>query len=78
MPTPRISKSQFKARALEYFRQIETEGEPIVITDHGDATIEVRRYVPPNRDPLTILRGTASAYVRPTEPIDDDAWEAAR
>jgi antitoxin (DNA-binding transcriptional repressor) of toxin-antitoxin stability system len=32
----RVSKSQFKARALEFFRQVETTGEPLIVTDHGE------------------------------------------
>ena len=35
----RVSKSQFKAHALELFRQIEASGEPLVITDHGRPTL---------------------------------------
>jgi len=37
MPTtPRqISKSQFKTQALALFREIETSGQALVITDHG-------------------------------------------
>jgi antitoxin (DNA-binding transcriptional repressor) of toxin-antitoxin stability system len=73
-----VSKSQFKARALEYFRQVEADGASIVVTDHGEATIEVRRYRAPKRDPLAILRGTALAYAQPTEPVDADEWESAR
>jgi len=30
-----VSKSTFKARALEYFRQVEETGEEFTITDHG-------------------------------------------
>lgn len=78
MANTQVSKSQFKAKALEYFRQVEADGTPIVVTDHGEATIEVRRYRAPMRDPLALLRGTALAYAQPTEPVDADAWEAAR
>ena len=42
----RVSKSQFKAHALELFRQIEASGEPLVITDHGRPVPEVRSYTP--------------------------------
>ena len=37
-----ISKSNFKAKALEIFRQVEASGEPVVITDHGEPKLEVR------------------------------------
>ncbi len=73
----RISKSQFKARALELFRQVEISGEPIIVTDHGEPTVEIRRYAAPSRDPLDRLRGSVIRYDRPTDPVGDDDWEAA-
>ncbi|WP_395449820.1 hypothetical protein ACHMW7_08400 [Aminobacter sp. UC22_36] len=36
----RVSKSQFKAKALELFRAIEATGAPLVITDHGQPKLE--------------------------------------
>ena len=30
-----VSKSAFKAKALEYFREVESTGAELVITDHG-------------------------------------------
>jgi len=30
-----VSKSEFKARALEYFRKAERTGEPLITTDRG-------------------------------------------
>jgi antitoxin (DNA-binding transcriptional repressor) of toxin-antitoxin stability system len=73
----RVSKSKFKAKALELFRQVETSGEVIVITDHGEPTLEVRRYQQPRRDPLAVLKGSVLRYERPTDPVADDDWEAA-
>lgn len=73
-----ISKSQFKARALEYFRQIETDGRPVVVTDHGEPRLEVRRYRPQAREPLALLRGSLLRFEAPTEPVADEDWEAAR
>ncbi len=75
--TARVSKSKFKARALEYFRQVETSGESIIVTDHGQPTLEIRRYMAPMRDPLEILRGSVLYYDRPTDPVADDDWDAA-
>lgn len=72
-----VSKSQFKAKALEYFRQVETSGEPIVVTDHGRPKLEVRRYRPPDRNPLEILRGSVLHYDKPFEPVGEDDWELA-
>jgi hypothetical protein len=73
-----ISKSQFKARALEYFRQIETDGRPVVVTDHGEPRLEVRRYRPQAREPLALLRGSLLRFEAPTEPVADEDWEATR
>lgn len=39
----KVSKSKFKAKALELFRQVESSGEVLIVTDHGIPTIEVRR-----------------------------------
>lgn len=75
---PHVSKSRFKAKALEFFRRVEATGEAIVITDHGQAKLEVRPYRPPARDALAMLRGSVLHYDRPTEPVAEEDWEAAR
>jgi len=75
--TDQISKSQFKAKALEFFRRVEATGIPLVVTDNGEPKLEIRRYQPPNRDPLAKLRGTVLYYQHPTEPVGDDDWDAA-
>jgi antitoxin (DNA-binding transcriptional repressor) of toxin-antitoxin stability system len=46
-----VSKSRFKAKALELFRQVTTSGEPLVVTDHGRPTLEVRPYRPARPGP---------------------------
>lgn len=74
-----ISKSQFKARALELFRQVEASGESVIVTDRGQPTIEVRRIKPAaDRDPLEVLRGSVLYYENPTEPVGEEDWEAMR
>jgi len=72
-----VSKSQFKAKALEYFRQVEASGESVVVTDHGEPKLEVRR-LRTNRQPLELLRGTVLRYDQPTEPVAEGDWEAAK
>ncbi len=72
-----VSKSQFKAKALEYFRQVEASGEAVVVTDHGQPKLEVRRYQPNVRDPLDILRGSVLRYDQPTVPVGDGDWETS-
>ena len=71
-----VSKSQFKAKALEFFRQIETSGEPVVVTDRGQPKLEIRPYKPHTRTPLDVLRGSVLRYDNPTAPVAEDDWEA--
>jgi antitoxin (DNA-binding transcriptional repressor) of toxin-antitoxin stability system len=73
-----ISKSQFKAKALEIFRQIEATGEPVVITDHGKPTIDIRRHQIGTSGPLALLKGSAVEYIDPTEPVGAESWEALK
>jgi antitoxin (DNA-binding transcriptional repressor) of toxin-antitoxin stability system len=72
----RISKSKFKAKALEYFRNIEQSGESVIITDHGRPALEIRPYKKAQKDPLEQLHGSVLHYERPTEPVAVDDWEA--
>jgi PHD/YefM family antitoxin component YafN of YafNO toxin-antitoxin module len=71
-----IPKSLFKAKALEFLRQVEATGEPVIITDNGRPTIEVRRFRVDQRTPLERLKGSVTTYTSPTEPVGDNDWEA--
>jgi len=71
-----VSKSRFKARALEYFREVERTGHELVITDRGRPVL---RLVPYRAEPgraLMALRETVVRYDAPTEPVGDGEWEA--
>lgn len=72
-----VSKSQFKAKALEFFRLVEASGEALIVTDHGEPRLEVRPFHPAARDPLEILRGTVLRFDHPTDPVVEDDWESA-
>jgi antitoxin (DNA-binding transcriptional repressor) of toxin-antitoxin stability system len=76
--TQHVSKSKFKAKALEYFRQVETSGEPLVITDKGKPTLEIRPLAAGKRDPFEILRGSVLRYDEPFEPVGVEDWEALK
>ena len=78
MERNQVSKSEFKAKALEFFRQIEASGESVVVTDHGKPALEVRTYRSMERDPLDVLRGSVVRYENPTEPVAEGDWEAAQ
>lgn len=73
-----VSKSEFKAKALEYFRQVEASGQSVIVTDHGMPTVEVRPYHSSERNPLEILRGSVVRYVNPMDPVDEDEWEVSK
>ncbi|CAG9181447.1 hypothetical protein LMG23992_04508 [Cupriavidus laharis] len=77
MPGNQVSKTEFKAKALEYFRQVEASGEHLIVTDHGRPTLEVRPFRSLDRDPLQVLAGTVVRYEDPTEPIDVE-WGAGQ
>jgi len=66
-----ISKSQFKPKALEIMKEVERSGHPIVITDHGVPTLELRPYSADRigQDPLSYLEGTVTQYIDPTDPV---------
>lgn len=78
MSTEHISKSVFKARALEYLRRVEATGEPVVITDNGQPAVEVRRFRVDKRSPVERLRGSVLRYDSPLEPVAEHDWEALR
>jgi prevent-host-death family protein len=73
-----VSKSRFKAHALEYFRQVEASGEPLVITDRGEPVLQL---VPFRADPdatVKLLRESVVRYHAPTTPVGEDDWESLR
>ena len=38
---PTVSKSALKARMLEYFREVESTGEPLVVTDNRVPVLKI-------------------------------------
>jgi len=74
----RVSKSKFKARALEYFRRVERTGEPLIITDRGRPVLKIVPYLEEPEAALRALRGSVLAYDRPFEPVCLEDWEALR
>lgn len=77
--TNRVSKSQFKAKALELMRQVEASGEPLIVTDHGKPALEVRPVKQDKVDPFEILKGSVLWYERPFDPaVDEDEWDVLK
>jgi len=72
-----VSKSNFKERALDYLREVETTGEELIITDHGKPVLKLVRYNPDPKTALEALRGSVIRYDDPTEPVGQN-WESLR
>ena len=71
-----ISKSQFKPRALEYFREVEKTGKELIISDRGKPVLKIVPYTENSEEALKALRDTVVEYVNPTEPVGLEDWEA--
>lgn len=74
----RLSKSEFKPRALQDMREVQETGRELVITDRGEPVLKI---VPYRSDPeraLQVLRGTVVHYDDPTEPVVVDLWRTSR
>ena len=73
-----ISKSQFKPRALQYFREVQERGVELIITDHGKPVIKIVPYSENPEEGLIRLRNTVIRYEDPTEPVGLDEWEVLK
>lgn len=70
-----VSKSRFKAKALEYFRWVQETGQPLLITDRGRPVLRVAPYREDVSRALEHLRGSVRRYERPTDPVGVEDWE---
>jgi antitoxin (DNA-binding transcriptional repressor) of toxin-antitoxin stability system len=73
-----ISKSMFKPQALKYFRQIEEQGQEIIITDHAKPVIKIIPYRQEPHVVLEELRNSVLQYDAPLDPVGQDDWEAMK
>lgn len=65
----KITKSKLKAKMLEYFREVEKTGNPLIVTDYGKPVLKI---VPFEED-LSIE--DAFLCVPKTVTYSDDCWE---
>ena len=72
-----ISKSRFKARALDYFRMVERTGRPLIITDRGVPVLQIVPYRADPGDSLRVLRDSVVRYESPMIPVGEEDWESA-
>ncbi len=76
-----VSKSQFKAQALEFLREVEDKNQPLIITHAGKPVAKVVPYQEEDKDEaiLESLRGSVLKYEDPYEPATDpEDWEVLR
>ncbi len=74
----KVSKSQFKPHALEYFRQVQRTKRALIITEHGDPVLKIVPYSVEPQKALKALRGSVLKYEKPTEPVAVEDWEALK
>jgi len=72
-----ISKTEFKAHALEVLRDVEQSGQSRIVTDHGKPTIGIKKLRQKKQSPLDVLKGTVLEYVAFDEPVVADDWQNA-
>lgn len=65
-----VSKGKLKAKMLEYFREVEATGEPLIVTDHGREVLEVRPVA--RKGSTETLLAELRALAKPTAEIDEE------
>jgi prevent-host-death family protein len=73
--TNMISKSRFKAKALELLREVESTGGELIVTDRGRPVVRVVPYRAEPERLLSELRESVVRYDDPEEPAGA-GWEA--
>lgn len=74
----RVSKAQFKPRALHYFREVERTRQKLIITDRGKPVLKIMPYSDDPQEGLKKLRGSLLKYEDPTEPVGLEDWEVLK
>ncbi len=70
-----VSKSKFKPRSLEFFREIESTGETLIITDRGRPVLKIMPFSEDSCERMNRLRNTIIRYDNFDEPVAAEDWE---
>ena len=76
--TPTISKGKLKAKMLEIFRQLESSGDELIVTDHGKPVLKIIPIKP--KAGVAELFGDLQGQVAYLEDIDTPTlaeWDEA-
>ena len=65
-----VSKSEFKPKALEYFRHIEKTGKHLIITDRGKPVLKITPYSQDHTESLKLLKNSVVKYEEPLDPVE--------
>ena len=70
-----ISKSVFKAQALEIMRGVEETGDEVVITAHGKKSLIIKPYKDNSVSPMEKLKGSVVSFSDPFSSVAEEDWE---
>jgi prevent-host-death family protein len=73
-----VSKSTFKAKALELCRQVESTGRELVITEPGKPVLKMIPYSHDPEEAQGVFRGAVLWYDDPLQPVGLEVWESLR
>lgn len=72
-----VSKSKLKAQLLEFLRLVESEGEEIIVTDHGRPVVRISKYAqaPSTEELFGEMRGKVKYFEDLTTPTTEEWGE---
>jgi hypothetical protein len=73
-----VSKSKFKAKALEYFRIIQETGQPMLVTHNDKPVIKISSFKEGGDVNLKALFGSVLKYDNPMDPVGLEDWEVLK
>lgn len=69
-----MSKSRLKAQMLQVFRDIETGGEPLIVTDHGTPVLKIEP-IAPKRTIFEVFAGFQQSDEIPDDVLGPETEE---
>lgn len=69
-----LTKTSFKAQALEHMRRVQATKKPLIILDRGKPVLKVVPYTADFDEELKKFRGLVLRYDDPTSPIGLEDW----
>lgn len=74
-----VSKSEFKAKALEYMRFVENNNKTLFVTDNGKVVIKILPHKEKTlNERLAYFRGSVLKYIKPMDPVGLEDWEVLK